>query len=407
MKRPHATTHLLLFVAAALYLFSSPIKVKCSLSTIKDDDDFGNWVQRIQDTCKVEPNEDNSDGYHLPDHPVAYDDHNVDNQVRELAMAEKQAISPNRKLGEVSKNRERMIVVAKDGSGDVETVQAAIDLVPKANKERIIIYVKRGIYSEKLVFPKSKPFITLKGEGSRLTFLQWGDIASDIGEDGDRLGTSASASVAVESDHFIALDISFKNTAPAPEGGEVGKQGVALRVQGDKAAFYRCRFYGAQDTLYDKAGRHYYYRCYIEGSIDFIFGNARSLYVECHIHSIATPWGAITAQKRIVPEVNTGFSFVYCVVTGSGEIYLGRAWGPYSRVVFAHTYFDDIIRPEAWNDFGIEANQKRVIYGEYRCFGPGADRTGRVPWSRTLGKGQALPFLSIGFVDGHDWIAKR
>jgi pectinesterase len=71
----------------------------------------------------------------------------------------------------------------------------------------------------------------------------------------------------------------MQNTAPAPASGTVGRQAVAVRVQGDLAAFYRCRFYGAQDTLYDKNGRHYYYNCYIEGSIDFIFGDARSLFV--------------------------------------------------------------------------------------------------------------------------------
>ena len=70
-----------------------------------------------------------------------------------------------------------------------------------------------------------------------------------------------------------------QNTARHPPPGAVGRQAVALRIQGDKAAFYGCSFYGAQDTLYDKEGRHYYYNCYIEGSVDFIFGDARTLFV--------------------------------------------------------------------------------------------------------------------------------
>lgn len=60
--------------------------------------------------------------------------------------------------------------------------------------------------------------------------------------------------------------------------GMQGWQAVAFRISGDKAYFSGCGFYGAQDTLCDDAGRHYFKECYIEGSIDFIFGNGRSMY---------------------------------------------------------------------------------------------------------------------------------
>jgi len=68
-----------------------------------------------------------------------------------------------------------------------------------------------------------------------------------------------------------------KNTAPAPNPGAVDAQAVALKVVGDKAAFYGCGFYGNQETLLDQEGRHFFKGCFIEGSIDFIFGNGRSL----------------------------------------------------------------------------------------------------------------------------------
>lgn len=70
----------------------------------------------------------------------------------------------------------------------------------------------------------------------------------------------------------------MQNVAPAPDPGDVGGQAVALRVSGDQSAFYGCGFYGAQDTLNDDQGRHYFKECFIQGSIDFIFGNGRSLY---------------------------------------------------------------------------------------------------------------------------------
>lgn len=127
---------------------------------------------------------------------------------------------------------------------------------------------------------------------------------------------------------------------------------MAFRISGDKAAFKSCRFIGAQDTLYDHVGRHYFENCYIEGSVDFVFGDGLSLYKNCHLHAVTNSYGALAAQKRESLLEETGFSFVGCRVTGSGALYLGRAWGTFSRVVFAYTYMDKIITPKGWYDWG-------------------------------------------------------
>lgn len=132
---------------------------------------------------------------------------------------------------------------------------------------------------------------------------------------------------------------------------------MALRISADMAAFINCRFVGAQDTLYDHKGRHYFKKCYIQGSVDFIFGNGLSLYESCHLHAKTDTYGALTAQKRESMLEETGFSFVNCKVTGSGALYLGRAWGTFSRVVFAYTYMDKMITPRGWNDWGDKQRQ--------------------------------------------------
>ncbi|KAK9029714.1 hypothetical protein V6N11_026818 [Hibiscus sabdariffa] len=106
--------------------------------------------------------------------------------------------------------------------------------------------------------------------------------------------------------------------------GAVGKQAVAFRISADTATFLGCKFIGAQDTLYDQLGRHYYEDCYIEVSVDFIFGNGLSLFEGCHVHAVATLTGAVTAQGRGSILDDTGFSFVNCKVTGSGALYLAR-----------------------------------------------------------------------------------
>lgn len=295
----------------------------------------------------------------------------------------------------------RTIVVDKSGKGNYKTVQAAVNSVKNGNSQRVIIQINAGTYNEKIKIPSSKPYISFYGPaGAAKTILVYGDTAAKAG------GTSLSASITVASDGFIATGISFRNSAPAPVGGAVGRQAVALLIQGDMAAFYDCSFYGAQDTLYDKTGRHYFKDCYIQGSIDFIFGDGQSLYENCHLNSIANPWsGSLTAQKRSSKGEDTGFSFLDCVVTGSGPIYLGRAWGPYSRVVFIRTYFEDLIIPAGWYDWGLTSRTKTVYYGQYECSGPGANTAGRVKWALNLTAAQAEPFETVNFIDGESWLA--
>ncbi|KAJ7559877.1 hypothetical protein O6H91_04G106500 [Diphasiastrum complanatum] len=296
------------------------------------------------------------------------------------------------------KAQAQTIFVDQGGTRGFKTVQAAVNSIPDGNNQRVTIQISAGTYSEKVNIPSSKPFITLQGAGGGSTTISWGDTASSSGS------TFSSATVAINSDNFIANDIGFANTAPAPPPGAEGRQAVALRITGDKAAFYRCNFYGAQDTLYDDKGRHYFSNCFIQGSIDFIFGDGLSMYKGCELHSIASTIGSLTAQKRGSGGEDTGFSFVNCKVTGSGVLYLGRAWGPYSRVVYSFTYIDNIITPGGWNDFGIANRQQTVFYGQYKCSGPGSAENNRVTWSHELTDAQAAPFQSISFIQGQQWL---
>ncbi|CAN0901454.1 Probable pectinesterase 53 [Linum grandiflorum] len=236
--------------------------------------------------------------------------------------------------------------------GDFTSIQDAVDSLPFVNLVRVLIKVHAGVYTEKVSIPQLKSFITIEGAGADNTIVQWGDTAQTPGPKGQPMGTYASATFAVNSPFFIARNITFKNTTPLPAPGAAGKQAVAFRISADNAAFIGCRFLGAQDTLYDQLGRHYYKDCYIEGSVDFIFGNGLSLFEGCEVHAIALKTGAVTAQGRSGMMQDTGFSFVNCKVTGSGALYLGRAWGPFSRVVFAYTYMDNIILPKGWYNWG-------------------------------------------------------
>ncbi|KAL9241457.1 hypothetical protein vseg_015568 [Gypsophila vaccaria] len=273
----------------------------------------------------------------------------------------------------------KVTYVNQSGTGDFRTIQEAIDAIPSNDvRHWKIIRIDPGIYKEKIIVPSDKQRVILSGRDAKTTIIR-GNLGG---------GIEKSAIVTIYASNFVVKDLTIKNTH------KPGEQAVALKVKGDKVAFYSCRFIGHQDTLLDEMGRHLYKNCYIQGATDFICGNAASLFDKCHIHSISTRTerGAITAQKRETWEENTGFYFTNCKITGKRRrTYLGRPWGNYSRVVFANTYMSNVVLPKGWHDWDKPHTHRTIYYGEHGCYGPGANRSSRVPWSRHLTYDQALP----------------
>ncbi|MBL0740981.1 pectinesterase family protein [Chryseolinea lacunae] len=270
--------------------------------------------------------------------------------------------------------------VAADGSGNFTTVQEAINAVPDFRKNRTTIFVKPGVYKEKLVLPKSKSNVTLTGADALTTILTYDDFASKKNKFGEEMGTTGSTSFYVFGDDFTAENITFENSS-----GPVG-QAVAVRIDADRVVFTRCRFLGWQDTLYPfgEKSRIYFNTCYIEGSVDFIFGWSTAVFEACTIHCKKS--GYVTAAST--PEgARFGFVFLNCKITGDAEpnsFYLGRPWRPFAKTVFIHCTLSNHIKPEGWHNWSKPDAEKTSYYAEYKSTGPGANPTARAAWAHQL-----------------------
>ncbi len=270
-------------------------------------------------------------------------------------------------------------VVAKDGSGDFFTVQEAVNAVPDFRKAgRTTILVRKGVYKEKVIIPASKINISLIGESGAV--LTNDDYASRLNCFGEEMSTSGSSTCYIYAPDFYAENLTFENTA-----GRVG-QAVACFVSGDRAYFKNCRFLGNQDTLYTygKSSRQFYEYCYIEGTVDFIFGWSTALFKDCVIHSLAD--GYVTAPATDKGK-SYGYVFVGCRLTGSDgarKVYLSRPWRPYAQAVFIHCELGKHIAPEGWNNWNKKEAEKTVFYAEYENRGEGAYIKGRASFGKQL-----------------------
>jgi pectinesterase len=279
-------------------------------------------------------------------------------------------------------------IVSKDGTGHFKTVQEAFNAVPDFRKNPTRIFIKKGVYKEKLILATSKTNVKIVGEDVLHTILTWDDYASRKNSFDEEIGTTASSSFFVFADDFSASNITFENSA-----GPVG-QAVAVRVDGDRVMFTNCRFLGNQDTLYPhgEKSRQYYKNCYIEGTVDFVFGWSTAVFDHCTIFCKGT--GYITAASTL-QDTPFGFVFLDCKITGDtpdNSVYLGRPWRPYARTVFINCFLDKQIRREGWHNWNKPEAELTAYYAEYNSHGPGATKENRVLWSHQLTDAEAASY---------------
>ena len=294
-----------------------------------------------------------------------------------------------------AQQKQDTIVVARDGTGEYRTIQEAVEAVRAFMDYTVTIYIKDGVYKEKLVIPSWVKNVQLVGESAEGTIITYDDHANI-----NKMGTFRTYTIKVEGN-----DITFKNLTIENNAAPLG-QAVALHTEGDRLMFIHCRFLGNQDTIYTgrEGARLLFTSCYIEGTTDFIVGPATALFERCTIHSKRNSY--ITAAST--PE-NVAFGYVFknCKLTaapGVTKVYLGRPWRPYASTTFLNCEFGSHIRPEGWDNWRNEANEKTARYAEFGNTGEGAVTAGRVKWAKQLTPKEALRYtIENIFTDSSNW----
>ncbi|EEE63420.1 hypothetical protein OsJ_18232 [Oryza sativa Japonica Group] len=306
-----------------------------------------------------------------------------------------------------------VVTVDQGGGGNYTTVGDAVAAAPSnldGSTGHYVIYVAGGVYEENVVVPKHKRYIMMVGDGVGQTVITGNRSVVD------GWTTFNSATFAVVGQGFVAMNMTFRNTA-----GPSKHQAVALRSGADLSAFYGCSFEAYQDTLYAHSLRQFYRRCDVYGTVDYVFGNAAVVFQSCAFLSrlpLPGQCNTVTAQGRSDPNQNTGTSIQGCSLLAAPDLaaaghggrtltYLGRPWKNFSRTVVMESYVGGLVDPAGWMPWSGDFALDTLFYAEYNNSGPGADTSRRVAWPgyHVLGAGaDAGNFTVTSMVLGDNWL---
>ncbi|XP_010542353.1 PREDICTED: pectinesterase-like [Tarenaya hassleriana] len=298
------------------------------------------------------------------------------------------------------------VTVAKDGSGNFQTINEAVAAAPDKSNSRFLVYIKEGVYTENVFLPKNKWNILMYGDGISKTIVTGRRNTIDD----PTLRTFQTATFAVEGNGFMAKDLKFVNTA-----GPEKHQAVAFRSTSSRSVLYQCAFAGYQDTLYAHRGEQFYRDCDIVGSIDFIFGHAAAVFENCTIRPrqpLRGQYDTVTAHSVSDPYAKSGFSIVRSTISPfdgdnlTAAVYLGRPWKNFSTTVVMRTEIGSLIDPAGWIAWNANGPPKPMIYyGEYKNSGPGSGLGKRVKWADTnMTLEEAQKFTVGEFISGKVWL---
>ncbi|OJJ96679.1 hypothetical protein ASPACDRAFT_34479, partial [Aspergillus aculeatus ATCC 16872] len=295
-------------------------------------------------------------------------------------------------------------------TGQYRNVTAAIAALPSDGKA-YTIYILAGTYTEQISITRSGK-VTLRGETSfendytqNLVTIEFSN--GELTSAGKDESTPVINAKKTDGTGLALYNINFQNTYPQTSNTAA----LAADFYGTNMAAYGCSFIGFQDTLLANKGTQVFSNCYIEGSIDYIWGYSTAYFHQCYI-ATNTPGACIAAQSRSSSTASGGYVFDTCYVTytstyGStyGKSYLGRPYSEYSIAVYMNSYLDKHINAAGWEQWSTSSpNTAYVTFGEYNNSGPGAWSSSRVSFATNLTATQAASYSLSSWVGDTTWL---
>jgi pectate lyase/pectin methylesterase-like acyl-CoA thioesterase len=283
------------------------------------------------------------------------------------------------------------LVVASDGSGDFATIQGAIDFVPASNAQRRLISIRKGFYQELVRINGNKPLITLRGEDRKETVIAYANNAN--------FNPNSRSVVWVDAGDWAIENLTVRNLTP-----QGGSQAETIRTNAVRSQIRNCDLYSFQDTL-QLNGSAYVENCYIEGDVDFMWGNAAAYFLNCELRNVRSDSYYVQART---PQNQPGFVYVNCRLSASSGVtgtFLARIDPnvfPDSQVVYLNSALGSHVSPAGWL-LNNATSSSTVRFWEYRSTGlDGAllDVSQRIASSRQLTDAEASQWSEPAFVLG-------
>ena len=307
---------------------------------------------------------------------------------RLLSIAALLAVAATSTLAAKKYDNADTLVVAQDGTGHFRTIAEAVyQLLPFRDYHKVVL-IRKGVYHEKVELSTTLTNVELLGEDRDSVIITFDDNAQKPHPlTGRKLGTFGSYTLKVQGRGITLRNLTVANPTAKHT------QAVALHTDGDCLRFIDCRFLGFVDTVYTGTigSRLYFLRCYIEGTLDFIFGPATAWFEECEIHSKSNEYATAASTPAYQPF---GYVFHRCRLTaaeGVSRVYLGRPWrSDAAYTLFMRCTLGPHIVPAGWHDWGRKGVAEQIRFMEYQNHGPGADTSCRVAWSHQLSDNEAV-----------------
>ncbi|MBO2517816.1 MAG: pectin methylesterase [Clostridiales bacterium] len=309
-----------------------------------------------------------------------------------------------------------IVTVAKDGTGDHTSLQAAVDAASAGD----VISICPGVYEGRVII--NRDGITIRGADADKCVITAAGCAKDKDENGKEKGTFLSWTMLVTGNDVRMQDITVRNDAG---DGRTAGQAVAVYAAGDRDVWKNVRMIAHQDTLFcgptmpkvqkdalpwkvpagvesvgdcpEVHSRQYFENCFIRGDVDFIFGPFRCYFEKCTLYM--NEHGGFYTAANTPENCKYGLVFHECLLTGEGTGYLGRPWRRYARTAFIDCTMDEHVDPRGFKDW----DEERVVTErlcEYGTRGERSDLSLRHPMEGILSPEGAAYYEKEKVLDG-------